>query len=269
MERDDRQRREQLRRRRDRDHRSAGALAQERRQQRQRAPVRLRQLGVEDERLAAPKQCEQVAPRQLLRSREQSPRRRIDPLVIHVNRPCCQLDPALVGHADHRRINAEQLDDRRRQDVERRLQREALRERARDLVLRVQPLRLLLLRGERLREIVVEPGHPLVQPGVLDRHRQLPREGRQQRPLVLAQQAPLPGVDGENPDRLVADDETEREDRADARLLEVGPNLREPVVARRVELGDHARLARLERRRQQGVGDRLVRALDSAARCDG
>jgi hypothetical protein len=66
MERDDRQGREQLRRGGDRDHGCARALAQERRQQRQRTAERLRQLGVEDQRLAAPEQRQQLAPWQRL-----------------------------------------------------------------------------------------------------------------------------------------------------------------------------------------------------------
>ena len=45
-----------------------------------------------------------------------------------------ELVPPLVGHSDHRRVDAEQLDDRPHDRVEGRLERERLRERARDLV---------------------------------------------------------------------------------------------------------------------------------------
>ena len=122
MERDDRHRRQQLARRRDGDQRSARALAQEGSQQRQRAAERLGQVGVEEQRLAAPKQGGQGAERQRLRAREQHPRGRIDPLVVDVHGPGDQLDPAFVGHPDHGRVDAEQVDDGGRQCVERRLQ---------------------------------------------------------------------------------------------------------------------------------------------------
>ena len=96
-----------------------------------------------------------------------------------------------------------------------------------------------------------------------------PASDGQQRALVLAQCAPLTRIDGEDADRLVADDEAERQHAADPRLLDVRAHRREPLVVRRVDLGDHARLARLQRRRQEGVRDRLMRTVDPAARRDG
>ena len=66
-----------------------------------------------------------------------------------------------------------------------------------------------------LLQVVVERRHIAVQPRVLDDHRQLARERRQERSLVLAQRARPAGIDGEDADRIVADDEAEREHRAD------------------------------------------------------
>ena len=109
MQRDDRERREQLGRRRDRDDGRARALAQKRRQQRERATERLRPVGVEKQRLASLEQREQLPPRQLLRPREQRTRSGVDALVVHVHRPRGQLDPALVGHPDHGGVDPEQV----------------------------------------------------------------------------------------------------------------------------------------------------------------
>ena len=63
MQRDDRQRCEQLGRCRDRDDGRARALAQERRQQRERATERLRPVGVEEQWLASLEQRQQLPPR--------------------------------------------------------------------------------------------------------------------------------------------------------------------------------------------------------------
>ena len=82
-------------------------------------------------------------------------------------------------------------------------------------MLRVQPFRLLALRSEQLVQVVVERRHVAVQPRVLDDHGQLARERGQERSLVLAQQPRPAGIDGEDADRIVADDEAEREHRAD------------------------------------------------------
>ena len=211
MQRHDRQRREQFGRGRDWDDRRGRALAQERRQQGEGSTERLRPVGVEEQRLASLEQCQQLPPRQLLRSREQGARGGIVSLVIHVDGSCGQLDPALVGHADHSRVDAEQRHDRLREHVQGRLEREALRERARDLELGGQPLRRFPLRAERLLELPAERGRPLVQASILDGHGELCGERDEERALVGAQRPRLARVHGEEANRLVADDERQRQ----------------------------------------------------------
>ena len=218
MQRDDRERCEQLGRCCDRDDRRARALAQERRQQSERAAERLRPVGVEQQRLASLEQCQQLSPRQLLRPREQRTRSCVDVLVVHVHGPCDQFDPALVGHPDHSRVDPEQGHDRLREHIQRRLERETLRERARDLELRIQPLRSLPLRAECLLELPAERRRPLVQARVLHGDRQLCGERDEQRSLVGAQRAWLARIDGEQADGLVADYERQCQRCVDPRL---------------------------------------------------
>ncbi|MEO5574974.1 MAG: GAF domain-containing protein [Gaiellaceae bacterium] len=109
--------------------------------------------------------------------------------------------------------------------------------------------------------------YPLVQPRVLYGDGQLRRERCQERPLARAQRPPLPRIDDEDPDRLVADDESERERRADSRLFDVRTDARETLVAPSVaDLDDDAAVPRAQGSRQQCAGHRLVRPLDSPGR---
>ena len=87
-----------------------------------------------------------------------------------------ELLAALVGHSNHRGVDLEELDHRSHDCLQRRFQRERLRERARDLVERVQLPRLVALRRERALEPGAELRRPLVQLGVLDSDRKLDRE---------------------------------------------------------------------------------------------
>ena len=206
-------------------------------------------VGVEEERLVALEQLEQMPSRQLLRPREERARRRVDALVVDVHGPRDELDPALVGHPDHGGIDTEQRHDRLREHVERRLEREALREGARDLVQRVEPLGRLALRRERLLALAAQLLRALVQPRVLDQHGELRGERDEQRALVGAQRPRLPRVDGEHADRLVADDERQRERRVDARLAHLGSRGLEPLVGGRVvDLDDRSALPRTRAR---------------------
>ena len=95
------------------------------------------------------------------------------------------------------------VDDRRRDGVERRVERQALRERARDLVERVHLPRRLALRLEHVAERLAELLRPLVQPRVLHGDRELGGERREQRDVALAERARA-RVGDEQPDRLVA-----------------------------------------------------------------
>ena len=184
--------------------------------------------------------------------------------------PCRQFDAALVGHPDHGGIDSEQCHDRLREDVERRLQREALSERARDLELRVQSLGRFPLRAERLLQLAAECRRTLVQTGVLDRDGELSRERNEERALVRAQRPRLTRIDGEQADRLVADDEREGERRIDPRLGHLRPRRLEPLVDRGiVDLDDAPRLARRERGGEQHACHRLVGTVDALARSHG
>ena len=189
-------------------------------------------VGVQEERLVALEQGEQIPSRQLLRPGQQCARGRVDALVVHVHRPRDQLDPALVGHPDHGGVDAEQRHDRLGEHIERRLQRQALGERAGDLVERVEPLGRLALRRERLLALAAQLLRALVEPCVLDQHRELRGERDEQRALVRAQRPRQPRVDGEHADRLVSDDERQRERGVDTRLAHLGARGLQALVRR-------------------------------------
>ena len=97
---------------------------------------------------------------------------------------------------------------------ERHVEREALRERARDLVERPEPARGLPLGRERLLQLGSETRGLLVQPRVLDRDRE--RRGDRREQLELAgTRLHAPGrIDGEQADHLVAHHERQRESRS-------------------------------------------------------
>ena len=112
---------------------------------------------------------------------------------------------AFVGHSNPDRVELQEIGAGPDERLQRRLQRQALRERLRDLVERAEPLRRLFLRVERMLALVIAPGRLLVQAGVLDGDRQLRRERGHERELVLRQRSPARREDGEQPDQVLAD----------------------------------------------------------------
>ena len=78
-----------------------------------------------------------------------------------------ELVAAFVGHADHRRVDAEHVDDRLRDGAERRVERQALREGPRDLVQRPYLPRRLAFRLEHGAERLTELLRAFVQARVL------------------------------------------------------------------------------------------------------
>ncbi len=112
-----------------------------------------------------------------------------------------------IGHAQHRRVDLEELDDCAHDSLQRHVEREALRERARDLVERAEPARGRALGRERLLELASEPGGFLVQPCVLDRDREAGCDRREQLELAGARLVATCRVDGEQPDHVIADGE--------------------------------------------------------------
>ena len=139
---------------------------------------------IEDERPSHP---EEAAARELLHglvSRHERAQRLLEPRVGDVDRPGDELVAPLVLHADDGRVGIEQLDGRLRHRVERRVEREALRKRARDLVQRPQSLCRLPLGGESLLALRGEPLRSLVQLSVLDGDGKLAGKRGEQRRLV-------------------------------------------------------------------------------------
>ena len=109
-----------------------------------------------------------------------------------------------------------------------------------------------------------------MQTGVLDRDGELSRERNEERALVRAQRPRLTRIDGEQADRLVADDEREGDRRIDPRLGQLRPRRLEPLVDRSIVDLDHAsRLARRERGGEQHACHRLVGTVDALARSHG
>ena len=132
---------------------------------------RFRESRVEDHRLAVAEQLEQISPRQRLGPREQCARRRRRARRSRATERATSLAPRSSGM----RITAAStpsstIDDASTSRV---VPSDRLCAKVREISLRVQPLRLLPLGGERFGQLVVELGHPLVQPRVLDGDRQL------------------------------------------------------------------------------------------------
>ena len=128
-------------------------------------------------------------------------------VVAHVDRVREELLAPFVGHPDDRGVDVEHVDDGARERLERLVERQALGERARDLVERSQTPRGRALGGERGLALVSEPGRLLVQLRILDGDRELAGERGEQRRLVLARGAPHLGIRREQPDDVTARDE--------------------------------------------------------------
>ena len=128
-----------------------------------------------------PSHPEEPPPGELLHrlvSRHERAQRLLEPRVGNVDRAGDELVAPPVLHPDDCRIRLEELDGRARHGVERRVEREALRERARDLVQGAQALGGLPFSGESLLALRREPLRPLVQLRVLDGDRELARRAR-------------------------------------------------------------------------------------------
>ena len=110
---------------------------------------------------------------------------------------------ALVGHSDPDGVGPEQLRGRAHESLERRLEREALREGPRDLVEGSQRSRRLLLGLERFASFGIAPLQLLVESCVLDGDRELRSERGHERELVRRQRSPARRVDGEQSDEVL------------------------------------------------------------------
>ena len=249
IERDDLQRGQELRRGCNRDDDRSGALLEERDE--------------ELVRLAEPPSCLRVDHERLVRgappaacSRSSTRAQRLQPRVGHVRRPGDEQGAAPVEHADHCSVGVEQLDGRRGNRVECRVERQALGERARDLVLRPEPLRGLALGGDRLLELGRLALGPLVELGVLRGHGQLGGKRRQERPLARLHLSPARQVDRKQSDELLACDERDGERSVDLRFGHGRTNGSEPDVGLRVRNVEHALGAqRPERELEEAFGD--------------
>jgi hypothetical protein len=246
IQRDDRELGEEVGRRRDRDERRRRALLEERAQQRVGAAEARDGGQVEEQRRVGAR-----GPR--LGPLEDRAHRGGEPRLGDVDRARHELVAALVGDADHGGVDAELPDEGLRDGGERRVERERLRERPRDLVERRHLPRRRPLRLEDLRELGAELGRALVQPRVLDGDRELRRERAQQRHVSFGKVARA-RVGDQEADRLLAHLQRHRDGGRLRGRCERRPDRRE----RRLDAAD----VRVERRaRAQRAGERLGRAL--------
>ena len=118
--------------------------------------------------------------------------------------PRDELVASLLGNADHGRIDPEQVDRRVHDGLERGVERETGRERARDLVQRAQLAgpRCSGLQGEF--PLRCEALHVLVQTSVLDRDGELAGQRSEQRRLARRRYVAGRQVDGREADQLLA-----------------------------------------------------------------
>ena len=186
VERDDGQRRHDLAGCRDREDRRRRALLEERREQPVRAAELVRELRLEDDGATGAEEPLDGERIERLRPDEHRPYRGLEARVTHVIRTRRQQLAPRVGHADHGSVHVEQLRGASRERLERRLEREALSERLRDLVQRAKSPRGLALGGERAVACGREHVRALVEARVVDGDRELRRERREQGLVVIA-----------------------------------------------------------------------------------
>ena len=217
-------------------------------------------------RLAEPSRCGRIEHERLVRqlvdrllALEQRPQR-LQARIGHVRGPRNEHVAATVEHADHRSVDLEQLDRGSGHRIERRVEREALREGARDLVERPQPLPRLPLGGDRLLKLRRLPLRALVELRVLRRHRQLGGQRRQERRVARLHLPPARQVDREQSHELLARDERDGERRVDPRFRHSGAHRSEPRVGLGIhDVQDALRAERTERELEQALGDRELR----------
>ena len=134
VEGDERQRSDHLARRRNRNDRRGRALLQERGEQSMRATELVRQLRRQQQRAPSAEQPPDRHGVQRLRPRQRRDRGIAETHIGDEHGPLLQQLSTCVRHPDHRRVDAEQLDRAPRQRIERGVERQALRERLRDVV---------------------------------------------------------------------------------------------------------------------------------------
>ena len=134
-----------------------------------------------------------------------------------------------------------------------------------DLVQRAQALGGLAFGIQRLLALGAESLRPLVQGRVLHRDGELSAQRAQQRLLVLGQVAAALGIDGQQPDQLVACSRRHGDRRLQPDLLERVANAGQARVARRVgDVQDAVRSGRPERELEQPLADGRVRSREAA-----
>ncbi len=152
---------------------------------------------------------------------------------------------ALIGHPDSDSVEPKQLGERSHERLERRLEREALGERPRDLVEGAQRSGGLLLRFERFTPFGISPLQLLVEARVLDGDRELRGERGHQSELVRRQRSSAGRIDGEQSDQVLANAERQADCGFDARFGKLLAHRGEPEIRPRVV--DQHRLAPAQR----------------------
>ena len=166
-ERKDRERREHLRRGGNRHHRAGPAAPQERNEPVLRRPDLAQRAPRQHEPLAEPEEPLHGTRAERHGMPEHRADRRLDARIGDAHRTRNDRLAPLVGHPDQRDVDVQDVRDRRRHRLERRLEREALRERARDLVERAQLPRRGTFGVQRALAFVAEPFRLLVELRVL------------------------------------------------------------------------------------------------------
>jgi hypothetical protein len=205
--RQDRERRQDLGRCRDGDRRARPATFEERDEPRRRAADLRHGRRVDHEWLAAPEQLLHGTCTERLRPEEDRAGGLVEARVGNRDRTREQHLAAVVRHADERHVRVEHVHDGAGDGVERRFEREALRERARDLVERAHLPRRRLFGFERTLALVAETLGLFVKLRVLHGDGELRCECSEQRRLVLCGYASARREDGDQPDHLVANKE--------------------------------------------------------------
>ena len=179
--------------------------------------------------------------------------------VGNMNGSSSQRFRAGVRHADDGHVGVEQLDHRARDTVQGRVEGEALRERLRDGVEAPKLPSSPAFRLERSFEDRRQLLRPLVQSRILNRDRELAREGEQQPLLPLPVRSRTPLEDGEGADCMVVDEERDEECPADAAGRDDG--------SRAQRVADRSGGPRRRESRGCGRGRARARAGARRARC--
>ncbi len=142
--------------------------------------------------------------------------------------PRDKLVASLFGNADHGRIDPEQVDRRAHDGFQGGVEREARRERARDLVQRAQLAGPCGFSGQGALPLHRQALHVLVQTSVLHRDRELAGQRSEQCRLARRRYVTERQVDGHDADQLLADEQRDGSHAFDARLQDGIPDCRQP-----------------------------------------